>query len=129
MLKDIKVCIRHANATVEDGYKIILKMAVQILPAASLYWNLAERFMGDTEVPVCLFLLFPEAHTYCISVTVAQQQRDNMSQHTWIWHRREKLVSGCHVVTAYPVCNKKGVFISTGWCMSKSPTNASKAHP
>lgn len=65
----------HANATIEDGYKILLRMAVEILRAASLDWNLAERFMGDTEVPVCVFLLFPQAHSYCISVTVARQQR------------------------------------------------------
>lgn len=56
--------------------------------------------MGDTEVPVCVFLLFPQAHTYCISVTVARQQRDNMSQQTGIWHRREILLLGCHVMTA-----------------------------
>lgn len=62
--------------------------------------------MGDTEVPVCVFLLFPQAHIDCISVIVAQQQRDNMSQHTWTWHRREQLVSGCHV-TASPLRNKK----------------------
>ena len=38
--------------------------------------------MGDSEV----FVLFPQAHTYCISVTVAQQQRDNMSQRTLTRH-------------------------------------------
>lgn len=77
-------------------------MTVQILPAARLYWTLAERFTGDTEVQVCVFLLFPQARTYCISATVAQQQRDNMSQHSWIWHRKEQSVSGCQVRTAYP---------------------------
>lgn len=74
---------------------------------ATIYWNPAEIFMGDCHVPICVFLLFPQAHTYCISVTVAQQQRDNMSQHMWIWHRREQLVSGCYVVRVYPHRKKK----------------------
>lgn len=57
---------------------------------------------GDTEVPICVFLLFPPAPSDCISITVAQQRRHKMSQHTWNWHRGEQLVLRWYAVIAYP---------------------------
>ena len=98
-----KLRISPEKATVRDGYKIISRMPVKILPACHYLW-----FKGESDVPIMWVFLcyFPPAHTYCISRSVAQQQRDNMSQHTWIWHKREQVVSGCRVVTVYPLRKK-----------------------
>ena len=49
-------------------FRILLRMTVQILPVGP-YWNILERFMGDTEVPICVFLLFLR-----LTPTVSQSQ-------------------------------------------------------
>lgn len=48
---------------------------------------------------VC-FCYFRPAPTYCISVTVAQQRRHDMSQHIQNWHRGEQWVLRCHKLSS-----------------------------
>lgn len=58
----------QSNAAVEDGYKIIQNMAVQSLSPSGLYWRLAERFMGDTEMPVrVVFVVSSGSHLQYLS--------------------------------------------------------------